>query len=145
MGMAALKYGKHEAFAWALAEGGDVMEAYAAAGYELPHRQMALRMARQKNIAARVEELRIELLWGGSPDLAVVINALMKLGTEGAADSAALVAAKRSCLVEAAKLKGQLPLPPPPPVEPIFRQMSGEEWNAKYGPGSSYYAQHVGE
>jgi hypothetical protein len=129
--MGALKYAKHEAFARTLAQGKDVMEAYAAAGYAPPHRQMALRMARNEKISARVEDLRNEAAWGGSRDLSVVINALMKLGSEGEATTAAMVAAKRSCLVEAAKLKAQLPVP-----QPVFQplpQLSREEWAAKYG------------
>lgn len=129
--MSALKHPKYEAFARALAGGKDVMEAYAAAGYAPPHRQMALRMARDRKISARVEALRNEAAWGGSRDLSVVINALMKLGSEGEATTAAMVAAKRSCLVEAAKLKAQLPTP-----QPVFQplpRLSNEEWAAKYG------------
>lgn len=129
--MGALKHPKYEAFARALAKGQDVMEAYATADYERPNRPMALRMARQKKISARVEELRREAAWGGSRDLSVVINALMKLGSEGEATTAAMVAAKRSCLVEAAKLKAQLPVP-----QPVFTpppQLTKEEWIAKYG------------
>jgi hypothetical protein len=129
--MAALKFAKYEAFAQELAGGKDVMEAYAAAGYAPPKRQMALRMRRNEKIAARVEELQNEAAWGGSRDLSVVINALMKLGSEGEATTAAMVAAKRSCLVEAAKLKAQLPVPQP--VFQPLRQLSLEEWTAKYG------------
>lgn len=129
--MPVLKYAKYEAFARALARGKDVMEAYAAAGYESPHRQMALRMARDEKIVARVEALRQEARWGGSRDLSVVINALMKLGSEGDATTAAMVAAKRSCLVEAAKLKAQLPVPQPV-FQPV-RQLTDAEWTAKYG------------
>jgi hypothetical protein len=129
--MSALKYAKYEAFARELARGKDVTDAYALAGYAKPHRQMALRMAREKKIAARVDELRQEALWGGSRDLSVVINALMKLGSEGEATTAAMVAAKRSCLVEAAKLKAQLPVPQV--VYQPLPQLSNEEWIAKYG------------
>ncbi|HEX4741885.1 MAG TPA: hypothetical protein VH353_11190 [Caulobacteraceae bacterium] len=129
--MGALKYAKHEVFARGVADGKDVMEAYAGAGYAPPHRQMALRMARDGKISARVEALRNEAAWGGSRDLSVVINALMKLGSEGEATTAAMVAAKRSCLVEAAKLKAQLPVPQP--VFQPLRQLSKEEWAAKYG------------
>jgi hypothetical protein len=133
MRMPVLKHAKYEAFARALAKGKDVMEAYAAAGYAPPHRQMALRLARQEAISARTQELQNEALWGGSRDVSVVINALMKLA-EGEATTAAMVAAKRSCLVEAAKLKAMLPdLSQPQVVFTPAPQLSQEEWIAKYG------------
>jgi hypothetical protein len=126
---------RQDAFARAQAEGRGALDAYLQAGYEGKSRQKrnyANELARNPEIRARVEALRDEMTWGGTADIAPVIQELIGLARRvGDKPTAAQMVAARGILVEIARLKGQLarsdaPAPDLPP------QMSHEEWLATY-------------
>ena len=102
--MPILQSEKREAFAQALARGVKTDKAYRDAGYA-PSRN-ASPVSKEKNIVARVTEIRLELAGSGSPDMAPLIDeavrafqACLKL------NSAAGMVAARGFLVEIARLK----------------------------------------
>ncbi|HEV2365507.1 MAG TPA: hypothetical protein VGS12_15055 [Caulobacteraceae bacterium] len=136
---------RREAFAQAVARGMSCARAAEKAGFGF-HRHGA-RLARARDVAARIGAIRASLAGGGSRELGPLIDRLLGIFVAGVTlnNAAALVAA-RSALVEAARLKQLLPFAPgegPPAAAPAptgepfhwtDKEMSDEEWNAHFGP-----------
>ncbi len=126
-----LRNRKREAFALAMARGAAPLEACVAAGYKRCSTQ-AGRIKSLPEVIEREKQLREDLAWGGSGDLAPVINEMRRLAKKsGELKSAAGMMAAKGLLVEAARLKGLLPkrgalddLPP---------ELTDEEWMLRYG------------
>ena len=128
--MAALPSPRREAFAQGLARGAAPVAAWQEAGYAR-HMGRALAAAAEKDVAARVVEIGVERAGGGSADLGFLIDQCIALADKaGDLGTAAGMVAARGFLVEAARLKGLLPAPVPPPR----RRLSTEEWLAKHAP-----------
>jgi len=136
---------QYEAFAQALARGLSEMGANVEAGYADTSSTRARERAARPEIIARTAEIRLLTAWGGDTDLAAVFEELMRLaGKTGKSDqplSAAILAAARGLLAEAAKLRMQLPpgvgatAPPIARTGPILPpQMSTEEWMEAFAP-----------
>lgn len=136
--MAAFEDERREKFARGLAEDLPAWRAWEAAGYgRNPHR--ARTRAAKAEMIARVRELRLARLWGGSRDLAPVIDECMRLAQiAGEQPTGAALIAARGLLAEAARLKQMLPMTgngaqnarwvPPEPV------MDHEAWMARFAP-----------
>jgi hypothetical protein len=123
---------RQEALAQALAHGASPNEAHAEAGYA-ESTDEANRHANHPAIVARVQELTAQLQWGGSEDLAPVIDALSRLFDESQElKSAAAIKERREILVQVARLKALLPHRPPAHV--FFHQLSDEAWVEKHVP-----------
>ena len=133
--MPKLENAAHEAFAHARARGVKQRDAYLAAGFK--GRSNASRMNTFPDVPKRIEEIKQALLWGGSSDLAPVINLLAVAAEKaiGHNSSASLVAA-RGLLAELAKLKRLLgesfvaAAEAPPREAPL----TSAQWLAKYAP-----------
>ncbi|HEY2178714.1 MAG TPA: hypothetical protein VGH15_09050 [Caulobacteraceae bacterium] len=97
---------KREKLANALAEGLNRTSAAARSGYAP---QTVSRLRKNPEFRARVEKLRDERDWGGSPDLAPVVNELIAYARKAArGDTAADLNCARQYLVEIARLKQQM-------------------------------------
>jgi hypothetical protein len=128
--MPAIKNSRYEATAQALSRDLNPQDAAVAAGFAKSQTQ-ACRRALRPEIVARVEELKRLRDWGGSRDLAPLINELAGAVQEARKlDSAAAFVAVRGLIVEAARLKKMLP----EPQEPRRVPMTLEEWEAKCAP-----------
>ncbi|MGH7025241.1 MAG: hypothetical protein ACREEB_16860 [Caulobacteraceae bacterium] len=122
-----------EKLARGVAAGQTVKDAALAAGYG-PTSTSCYQVVKRADFKTRVEMLKLELQWGGSPDLAPAINMLMGgahkvFGAEK--PSAAALNAATKMVVEAAKLKRVLPRPEED--EPDY-DLSTEDWVATYSP-----------
>ena len=133
--MAAFDDERREKFAQGLARGLTASRAWAAAGYA-PKGPRARLVAEREDVKARVTELIRAREWGGSGDLAPVINECMRLAlVAGELPSAAGMVAARGLLAEAARLKGLLGAAAPAPDELSARpELTDDEWLAKYAP-----------
>ena len=125
---------KLEALAQGLAAGMDPVSASTAAGYVGGANKRLTKRLKTPGVVGRVAELR----WDASAlslDLGPVIDALMT-GAKGAGDlgSAAGFVAMRGMLVEAARLKSLVVLPPAPIRIDPPRSLSEAEWLDRYGP-----------
>ncbi len=128
--MAALDNPRREMFAQALARGCGPSQAEREAGYSRCSKATRARVA-SKQIKDRLAQIGKERAGGNSPDIGPVIDKLMELANASAdLKTAAAMVAARGFLVEAARLKGLLPAPAPPPR----RRLSNEEWLAEYAP-----------
>ncbi len=126
---------RHEAVARRLALGETLMPAYRAAGLS-GGRRHAVRLASLATVVERVAELakttageaeRAE--WSGSREVATVIDKLVEYAARAAElNSAAAHVAARAYLVEVARLKMQIY-----DVGPVERELTEDEWVAKYG------------
>jgi len=131
---------RREAFARAWADGFVPREAYDKAGYKAQDPNIpgeVARIAGRDDVLERVTELRAEMDWGSTPDIAPVINELRRLAKKaGDMDTAAAMIAARGLLAEAAKLKRLLSEPDAPAMErpPPEPPMSNAEWLAKHAP-----------
>jgi hypothetical protein len=119
-----------ESFAQCLAKGMRPLNASRRTGFAADANRSNVRAARA-DVVKRVAEIAQSNLWGGSRDLGPVIDELMaaaqearKLGT-----GAGMMAA-RALLVEAARLKEELPVP----LQPGDRELTREEWTARHAP-----------
>ena len=123
---------KQEAYAQAIAHGATWREATVEAGYSMNSSEASERV-NHPAIVARVAELILEQQWGGSRDLAPVIDAMRRLFEDShTMTSAAAIKERREILVQAARLKALLPLPEPSYVrEP---PLTSAEWLEKYAP-----------
>ncbi len=125
-----LRNRRREAFALAMARGAAPLEACVAAGYKRCSTQ-AGRIKKLPEVVEREEQLREALAWGGSGDLAPVINEMRRLAVAaGELKTAAGMMAAKGFLVEAARLKGMLPVE----LAPLRRRLTIEEWLAKHKP-----------
>jgi hypothetical protein len=123
---------RQEALAKALAQGASPNKAHTGAGYAKSTDE-ANRHANHPAIVARVQELTEQLQWGGSEDLAPVIDALRLLFDEShELKSAAAIKERREILVQVARLKALLPYRQP--THDIEPPMSRAEWLATYPP-----------
>jgi hypothetical protein len=126
---------RQEAFAQAFAKGLRREDAYHLAGFT-GHGDASSKIQKIPKVADRVAELTAMNLWGGSADLAPVINELMRLAKEaGELKTAAGMNAAKGLLSEAAKLKLQLPaqaLKQRDWSDVIPPRMSEEEWIRTY-------------
>lgn len=130
--MAALDDPRREMFAQALARGCGPGQAEREAGYSHCAKGTRARV-KSKQIKGRIAQIKKERAGGDSPDIGPVIDKLMALANAaGKLKTAAAMVAARGFLVEAARLKGLLPAPAPPPR----RRLSTEEWLAEYAPKS---------
>ncbi len=93
-------------------------------------------VAKHPDVMRRVEELKDEFLWGETPDVAPVVNELMRLAREAArVGTVPAMVAARGLLAEAGKLKGRLAQRPDVfDSEPFEPPMSKAEWRATYAP-----------
>lgn len=129
--MAAKGRSRGEAFAQALAGGASPGRAWAEAGY-VGHGHRARRRAAHPSVTQRVAEIGREKTLAAK-DLTPVIEEMMRLATTaGELNTVAGLTAARGLLAEAARLKGLLPEPPWVPEEQFPRELSHEEWMAKY-------------
>ncbi|MFN3858128.1 MAG: terminase small subunit [Caulobacter sp.] len=117
--MPALKNGKHELFAQALAKGKSQTEAYSDAGYN-PSRSAAARLAADVNICARVAELQNRIAARTEVTVANITERLLKIAdvaektgitVDGETGEAKVSSSKhltvaRAALMDAAKLNG---------------------------------------
>ena len=139
--MPALTDPRREAFAWGLAEGLAPLHVYRQCGFKGASKdeaRIARKMAARASVVARVEEIRQEMNWAATADVAMVINELAWLVRKARKlESAAALVAAKGMLSEVVKLKGKLrdagaelvdTTPPEPP-------MSRAEWIATYGRG----------
>jgi hypothetical protein len=131
---------KQEAFAQALARGLGARDAAEEAGYSKTKRAPLLQ--RDPAIAARVVALKASLAGGGSRDTSAIIDQLIEIAKSACAkDDPRALAVARACLVDAAKLKLQLPAEPAAVddaeaavIAELDRYVSDEEWMRRYGP-----------
>ncbi|HEY7901161.1 MAG TPA: helix-turn-helix domain-containing protein [Caulobacteraceae bacterium] len=128
---------KRATLARALAEGLNVKHAAKLSGYG---RQTVYRLRAEAAFGAEVEKLRDELAWGGSTDLAPVINELVRYARQAAElKSAAALNVARQLLVETARLKqamsGQVAAAAAKAAEDAH-QAELDDWLATYGPKS---------
>ena len=133
--MAELEDERREKFARGLADGLPAWRAWTAAGYAAKGGRGRI-VAQRKEVKARVDELVQARKWGGSSDLAPVIDECMRLAkVAGDKDSAAAMVAARGFLVEAARLKGLLGAAAAAPRAPEPRaELTDDEWLARYAP-----------
>jgi hypothetical protein len=131
---------RYEAFAWALACGASRTDAYERAGYRR-NRFSASALARRPEVAARIAwlEARERAIAQAAPEPTLV--ALLSLVDAGRrATSAACARETRLTLLAARDLHRALePEEAPVAASVLYPQLTGEEWNAKYGPGGTYW------
>jgi hypothetical protein len=91
-------------------------------------------VAKHPDVMRRVEELKDEFHWGETPDVAPVINELMRLARDAAkVGTVPAMVAARGLLAEAGKLKGRLAERPDIfDAEPVEPPMSKADWVATY-------------
>ena len=126
---------KWEAFAQARARGARPKDAAQQAGYN-PSRSHHSRLANDKKIIKRVEELLESNKQGGSRDLGWIIDELVRLAGQAGGDDKTPpdYAAARALLVEAARLK--LHLPKHREKSDVEAEMPHAEWLKLYGAGA---------
>ena len=133
--MAAFEDERRERFAQGLARGAAASRAWEDAGYKRkgPRARAA---AKRKDMVARVKEIIRAREWGGSGDLAPVIDECMRLAIKARTmNTAAAMVAARGLLAEAARLKGLLGAAAPAPDELSARpELTDDEWLARYAP-----------
>ena len=96
----------------------------------------ALKRTRRADVVARVAEIRRAKALEAA-DLTPMIDALMataKQAREEGKKSPAVLTAIRGLLVEAARLKGLAPPPPPLQARQPRVRMTDEEWMATFAP-----------
>lgn len=134
--MSQLENPRHEAFAQARARNVARGLAYAQAGFNSPARN-AHRLAKNAKINERITEIREDLPWGGSSDLAPVIRLLADAAKRAVLqDTPAAFVAARGLLSEVAKLKIVMGDAHAPRHESTSKvePMSNAEWLAMYAP-----------
>lgn len=133
--MRKLENARREAYAQARARGVPICDAYIAAGYK--GRKHASRLNRIETVIQRIEELRDDMPWGGTLELAPVVSLLGK-AAERAVDlkTAASLVAARGLLVEVAKLKIRLAetAPRAPRAMQLPPALTDDEWVIKHVP-----------
>lgn len=125
----------HEAYARARAIGHSKNAAYKEAGFAGSGNSK--RVEGIKGMAERIRELCDHIYWGETPDIAPVINELMRLAREaGAFQTAAGMVAAKGLLAEAARLKGRLAEPAAGERDTAPREppLSNADWLAKHAP-----------
>jgi hypothetical protein len=128
--MAELTKFRYEPFAQALSRDLGPVAAAKEAGFK-GNKTQSCKRALRPEVVERVEELRRRRDWGGSRELGPLIDELMAAARQARTlKTAAAFVAVRGLIVEAARLKKMLP----EPERPFPRQMTPEEWEAKYAP-----------
>jgi len=127
---------RREALAQRLAEDVPFRQASKQAGYVHGWKARALQRTKRADVVARVAEIRRAKALEAA-DLTPMVNALMaaaKDAQDKPEQTPATLTAIRKLLVEAARLKGLAP--PPPPLQPVQprRRMTDEEWMATFAP-----------
>lgn len=115
----------------ALAEGLDNQAAAEASGYG---RQSVSRLRHDAKFQVEVETLRDELVWGGSADLAPVINEMLRLARKaGEGTTAASLNVARQYLADIGRLKQAMAASGAAKTYAFDYEMTDDEWAAKYG------------
>ena len=128
-----IRYKKMEAFAVLLGEGVHRLKAYARAGYSAKSSR-SKKLSLRADVIARAKEVAKHRAGGGSSDLSGIIDMLIEVAHEARTlNSAPGYVAARAALVEAARLKGLLPSRAEDADDPPYRELTVEEWDAKYG------------
>ena len=125
-----------ETLAQRLAEDVPFRQASKQAGYVHRWKERALKRTKRADVVARVAEIhRAKAL--EAADLTPMIDALMataKQAREEGKKSPAALTAIRGLLVEAARLRGLAPPPPPLQARQPRTRMTDEEWMATFAP-----------
>jgi len=127
---------RREKCAQLLAGGASIVGASRDAGYPR-HGTRARERAAHRDMKTRIVEIHAELARRGDPDLGPVIDALMAAAQDAKdkiGGSPAGVVAIRGLLAEAARLKGLVPAPAPPPEPVCLPDLDDETWMARFGP-----------
>ena len=133
--MAAFEDERREKFARGLTDGMPAWRAWEAAGYAR-NRHRARTVAAREDVKVRITEISEGRAWGGSSDLAPVIDECMRLAIKARTmNTAAAMVAARGLLAEAARLKALLPVAAPSADASRARPaLSDDEWLAAYAP-----------